>query len=227
MKSIGSTIKKFGIGTGTMFKRLGYSFYILAHPFDGFFDLKNDPKRRTVSGSVFLLVMLAISSIIKRQLTGYLFTASTGTQLYLNIGLEILKAVGPFVLFSIANWCFTSLMDGDGSLRDIFCATAFATLPMTICNLLLVPISNFVTLDESGIYMFIVGFSYVWCYGMVFLGMLVTHQYSVSKAIATAILSVIGMLVIIFICVLIFYLCQQVFGFVSSLYTEISFRLNE
>ena len=44
MKSIGSTIKKFGIGTGTMFKRLGYAFYILAHPFDGFFDLKNDPK---------------------------------------------------------------------------------------------------------------------------------------------------------------------------------------
>ena len=227
MNAIGSYIKKFGIGTATMFVRLKYAFYILAHPVDGFFDLKNDPKRRTVSGSIFLLVMLAISSIVKRQLTGYLFTASTGSQLYLNIGMEVLKAVGPFLLFSIANWCFTSLMDGDGSLKDIFCATAFATLPMTLCNFLLVPISNFVTLDESGIYTFVVGFSYVWCYGMVFLGMLVTHQYSVSKAIATAVLSIVGMLVIIFIAVLIFYLCQQVFGFVSSLYTEISFRLNE
>ncbi|MBE6890483.1 MAG: YIP1 family protein [Ruminococcaceae bacterium] len=227
MKSIGSYFKRFGTGTATMFKRLGYAFYILAHPFDGFFDLKNDPKRRTVSGSVFLLVMLAISSIVKRQLTGYLFTESTGDQLYLNVGLEVLKAVAPFLLFALANWCFTSLMDGDGSLKDIFCATAFATLPMTICNFLLVPISNFVTLEEEGIYLFIVGFSYVWCYGMVFLGMLVTHQYSVSKAIATAVLSIVGMLVIIFIAVLIFYLCQQVFGFVSSLYTEISFRLNE
>lgn len=225
--SIATGLKKFGSGTKTMFKRLGYAFYILAHPVDGFFDLKNDPKRRTVPGAVFLLVMLAISSIVKRQLTGYLFTESTGDQLHLNILLEILTSVGPFLLFSVANWCFTSLMDGDGSLRDIFCATAFATLPMTICNFLLVPVSNFVTLDEEGIYLFIVGFSYVWCYGMVFLGMLVTHQYSVAKAIATAVLSVIGMLVIIFIFVLVFYLVQQVFGFVTSLYTEISFRLNE
>ena len=43
MKSIGSYFKRFGTGTATMFKRLGYAFYILAHPFDGFFDLKNDP----------------------------------------------------------------------------------------------------------------------------------------------------------------------------------------
>ena len=101
MKSIGSYFKRFGTGTATMFKRLGYAFYILAHPFDGFFDLKNDPKRRTVSGSVFLLVMLAISSIVKRQLTGYLFTESTGDQLYLNVGLEVLKAVAPFLLLYI------------------------------------------------------------------------------------------------------------------------------
>lgn len=227
MKSIGVYLKRFGSGTVTMFKRLGYAFYILAHPFDGFFDLKNDPKRRTLSGSIFLLVMLAISAIIKKQLTGYLFTENTADQLYLNVFIEVLKAVAPFLLFSLANWCFTSLMDGDGSLKDIFCATAFATLPMTLCNFILIPISNFVSLDEESVYIFIVGFSYVWCYGMVFLGMLVTHQYSVSKAIATAILSVVGMLVIIFIFVLVFYLVYQVAGFVTSLYTEISFRLNE
>ncbi|MBQ6809754.1 MAG: YIP1 family protein [Clostridia bacterium] len=227
MKSISSGLKKFGAGTVEMFKRLKYAFYILAHPIDGFFDLKNDPKRRTVSGSIFLLVMLAFSSIVKRQLTGYLFTESTGEQLYLNVFMEVFKAVAPFLLFTIANWCFTSLMDGDGSLKDIFCATAFATLPMTICNFLLVPISNFVSLEEESIYVFIVGFSFVWCYGMVFLGMMVTHQYSVSKAIATAILSIVGILVIIFIAVLVFYLVSQVVGFISSLYTEISFRLNE
>lgn len=225
--NIGSTLKKFGTGTATMFKRLPYAFYILAHPADGFFDLKNDPKRRNLPGAVFLLVLLAITHVIKRQLTGYLFVDSVGEQLHLNLLVEILIAVGPFLLFSIANWCFTSLMDGDGSLRDIFCATCYATLPMTICNVLLIPLSNFVTLEEESIYLFIVGFSYVWCYGMVFLGMLITHQYSVAKGIATAILSVVGMLVIIFILVLIFYLCQQVVSFISSLYTEISFRLNE
>ena len=76
-------------------------------------------------------------------------------------------------------------------------------------------------------YTFIVSFGFVWCYGMVFLGMMITHQYTVKKAIATAILSIIGMAVIAFIVVLVFFLVQQVFGFVVQLYTEVSFRLNE
>lgn len=227
MQSFGNYMKRFGSGTLEMFKRLGYAFYILAHPFDGFFDLKNDPKRRTVSGAIFLYVMLALSSIIKRQLLGYLFIYSTWSQLYLNVFLEIVKAVAPFLMFSLANWCFTSLMDGDGKLRDILCATAFGTLPLTLCNLLAIPVSNFVNKQESGVYLFIVAFGYVWCYLMIFIGMVVTHQYSVKKGIATAVLSLLGMVVIAFILVLIFYLIQQVFGFIVSLYNEISFRLNE
>lgn len=226
MKSIGEIAKSLGTGIVTMFKRLPFAFYILAHPFDGFYELKNDPRRHNIPGAIFLFLVLALTAIMKRQLTGYLFTEPFA-QMNLNVPYEIAIAVLPFILFIIANWCFTSLMDGDGKFRDIFTATAYATIPMSICNLLAIPLSNFVTISESGMYNFIVAFGYVWCYGMVFIGMLVTHQYTVKKAIATAILSVIGMAVIAFIIVLIAFLVTQVAGFVIQLYTEISFRINE
>lgn len=226
MQSFGYYAKRLGQGTATMFKRLPFAFYILAHPFNGFYELKNDPRRHNLPGAVFLFFVLAVTAIMKRQLTGYLFTTPFA-QLNLNVPYEIMVAVLPFLMFIVANWCFTSLMDGDGKFRDIFTATAYATLPLSICNLLAIPLSNFVTLSESGVYNFIVGFGYVWCYAMVFLGMLVTHQYTVKKAIATAILSIVGMAVIAFIIVLIAFLVQQVTSFIYQLYTEISFRLNE
>ena len=226
MNSFGYYAKRLGTGTLEMFKRLPFAFYILTHPFDGFYELKRDPRRHNLPGAVFLFIVLGITSILKRQLTGYLFTEPFA-QLNLNIAYELTVAILPFILLIIANWCFTSLMDGDGKFRDIFTATAYATLPMSICNLLAIPLSNFLTLSEAAMYNFVVGFGLVWCYSMVFLGMLITHQYTVKKAIATAILSIIGMAVIAFIIVLIFFLVQQVSSFVIQLYTEVSFRINE
>ena len=226
MQSIGFYAKRLGFGILEMFKRLPYAFYILAHPIDGFYELKRDHRNHNLPGAVFLFIVLGISAILKRQYTGYLF-CDPGSKLNLNIPYELTIAVLPFILFIIANWCFTSLMDGDGKLRDIFTATAYATVPMTLINLLAIPLSNFLTLSESAMYTFIISFGLVWCYGMVFFGMMVTHQYTVKKDIITAILSIIGMAVIAFIIVLLFFLVQQVFGFITQLYTEISFRINE
>jgi len=219
-------LKRLGKGTAQMFKRLPFAFYILAHPIDGFYELKSDKRRHNVPGAVFLFFVLALTSILKRQLTGYLFTEPYA-QLNLNIPYEITISVLPYIMLIISNWCFTSLMDGDGKFKEIFTATAYATLPLSMCNLIAIPVSNFVSLSENGIYYFIVSFGMVWCYGMVFLGMLVTHQYTVKKAIATAILSIIGMAVIAFIIVLLFFLMQQVWSFIYQLYTEINFRVNE
>ena len=99
MKSIGEIAKSLGTGIVTMFKRLPFAFYILAHPFDGFYELKNDPRRHNLPGAVFLFLVLALTSIMKRQLTGYLFTEPFA-QMNLNVPYEIAIAVLPFILFS-------------------------------------------------------------------------------------------------------------------------------
>lgn len=207
-------------------KHLPYALYIQVHPFDGFFRLKNERERRSIPCAVIIYVLLALSAILKRQLTGYLF-ADTTAQLQLDVFFEIMVALLPYMLWVVANWCFTSLMDGDGKLSDIFCATAVATVPMIICNFIQIPISHFSSLQEENLYLFIGGFGVVYTYLMMFFGMMITHQYTVKKSIATTILTIVGMAVIAFIIILIFYLVQQVLGFASSFGSEISFRLNE
>lgn len=213
-------------GTKTTVKRMGYAFYILFHPFDGFFDLKNDPKRRSVAGGVVWLVIYALVSVIRFQSLGYLFS-DRGAQLDLNVPVYLMTSVLPFILWAISNWCFSSLMDGDGKLSDVFMVTAYATLPMTICSLIQIPLSHFFTAAEASIFTFIGSLGIVWSYLYIFLAMVIVHQYSVAKGLGTTVLTIVGMAVIAFVAILVFFLLQQVTSFFMQIGTEVIFRLNE
>jgi len=213
-------------GTKNTVKRMGYAFYILVHPFDGFFDLKNDPRRRSVSAGVVWLVIYAFVALLRFQSMGYLFADRTA-QLELNIPIYLMTAVLPYVLWAVSNWCFSSLMDGDGKLSDVFMVTAYATIPMTICNLIQIPLSHFLSTSEASIFTFIGTLGVVWSYAYIFLAMIIVHQYSVGKGLGTAVLTILGMAVIAFVAILVFFLVQQVSSFFIEMGTEIIFRLNE
>lgn len=224
--SIWSALKRFGLGFWKALKHIPYYLHVTIHPFDGFFRLKNEERRRSIPCAVIVYALLAISAILNKQLLGYVFADQTA-QLNLNVISEIISALLPYMLWVVANWCFTSLMDGSGKLSDIFCATAVAVIPVIVCNLLLIPISNLISLEDIAIFEFIQGFGQVFTWALMFIGMMITHQYTVLKAIATTLLTILGMAIIGFVIVLVMYLIQQLVGFVSSLTTEISFRMNE
>ncbi len=226
MTAVKKVFKTIGECIVDAFKKLPYAFYVLIHPFDGYYDLKNDPKRKSVNTAVLLMILLAFSAVFKRQLLGYMYT-SVAEQLSLNVVIEVGVAILPYILWTVANWCFSSLMDGDGKFGDIFVATAVGTLPLTLCNFIAVPLSHYLPLESSSVFTTVNSMGVVIAYIEIFLGMITTHQYSVKKGIATTILSIVGILIIAFIIVLIVFLVQQVTGFASSLWTEISFRINE
>ena len=59
---------------------------------------------------------------------------------------------------------------------------------------------------------------------LIFMGLVVLHEYGIGKTLATVFLTVIATMVIMFIALLIFDLSQQIYGFLYSLYYEISMR---
>ena len=65
---------------------------------------------------------------------------------------------------------------------------------------------------------------WVWVLGLFFFGMMVTHDYSLGWGILTAILTIIGMLIIIFIILLFVNIVQDVVVFVYNIYKELTFR---
>src|SRR4029453_18789058 len=105
-----------------MFK---YSFHVLFHPFDGFWDLKYDNKGK-LRVSLAILLLLTVATILQRQYSGFVVNFNNPTEL--NSVNELKYIVLPFVLWCVSNWSLTTLMDGEGKFREIITATGYALL---------------------------------------------------------------------------------------------------
>ena len=205
-----------------LIKALRYSLRVIFHPFDGFWRLKHEKSGNLMSSMVLLALML-LTHIIRSYSTGYLYTNSSPEDLRL---LQLTATVLlPFVLWCVANWCLTTLMSGEGSMRDIIIATAYALTPMILLNIPLTALSLFLTLDEQAYFTFINSLSMVWSGLLLFFGMMVTHQYEFGKTMFTTVLTLLAMAIIVFLAVLMVNLLQQVIQFGYSLYKEIAYRL--
>ena len=201
---------------------LRYSLYMIFHPFDGFWDLKHE-KRGNLKTAMIIVAMVAATFILRRQLTGFILNEVKLSEL--NIRDEILSIVLPFFLWCVANWCVTTLMDGEGSFRDIVITSAYALVPLVLINVPLIIFSNIITLEEAAFYSFFDVLSLVWTVILLILGTSVVHQYSLTRTFLTCICIVVGMGLIIFIALLFFSLLQQMYAFFYTIYQEIALRL--
>ena len=97
------------------------------------------------------------------------------------------------LLFVLGNWSVTTLMDGEGSLKDIYMVIGYASLPLSIIRIPLALLTNLLSFAEKG------GMSTrSWpspgrCFFvLLFLGVLVVHQYTVFKTVVTTVLDPAG-----------------------------------
>ena len=203
------------------FKTLRYSFHILVRPIDGFWDMKHE-RRGSLPAALLLYVLYGITYVMQQQLTGFLFNHNNIEQI--NILAELGGALLIPALWCIANWSLTTLMDGNGKMRDIMMATGYALLPMILINVLLIGMSYILSLEEGSIYTFFSGFQIVWTLLLALIGTMSVHEFTFGKAVGTSLLSVVAMLVIIFLVMLAVSVIQQIVGFGYSLFKEVSFR---
>lgn len=202
-------------------KTLKYVFYVIFHPFDGFWDIKHE-KRGSLAAALTFVVLTVITFSIEKQNTAFLFNPNRLKDL--NVVVDITTVFMLYVLWCIANWCTTSLMDGKGKMKDIFIYAGYAIFPIPLIRLPMVLLSHVITTDEGSFYYVFLTVSYLWAAFLLFLGTKIVHEYSVKKTVATILITLLGMGIIMFIGLLFFSVIEQMAGFVSTVYKEIRFR---
>lgn len=201
---------------------LRYSFHVIFHPFDGFWDLKREG-RGSIQAALTIVALTILTYTVQKQNTAFLFNFNRLKDL--NVMVDIITVLMLYVLWCISSWCLTSLMDGEGTLKDIAIATAYAVVPIVLINLPLVAISHMITADEGAFYNTFQMISYIWAGGLLLFSTMITHQYSMKKTILTIICTIVGMGIILFIGLLFFSVIQQIISFVLILYKELKFRM--
>lgn len=205
----------------TFGKELLYGFHVIMHPFDGFWDLKHE-KRGSVRAA-FVFVGIAVVTFFYQAIgQGYLFNPRGA---YSTIFTQLISVVVPLLLFILANWCLTTLFEGEGSFRDLFVATSYALVPLPLLIIPSTIFSNVVSASEKTVVTLLVSLAFVWAGFLLFFGTMVTHDYSLGKNVITIIGTIVGMVFIMFIALLFTTLLGKIVGFVSNIITELSYRL--
>jgi hypothetical protein len=201
---------------------LKYALYVMIHPFDGFWDLTHE-KRGSLAAANILTAAMVLLEILRETLTNFQFI-SVNMQKF-NVIVSMLRVLLPLLLWTAANWSFTTLMDGKGKLFDIYMATAYALTPYIIINTALIPLTWLLTFNEGAVYYVLRSFSALWSGLLILAGMMQIHDYTPSKTILSCILTIVGMGIIIFIFVVFFSLVSDGVAYFVSLYKEFLFRV--
>ena len=192
------------------------------HPFDGFWDLKRE-KRGSFRAANILMILFALLYGLRAQFSGYIFTGALPSQI--NAIFETGKVFIPLFLWIVSNWCFTTLMDGEGSMKDIYTATAYSLKPYIITAVPLWLLSLCLTEEEAFIYTSLSTIVTVWTLALIFFSMMVTHDYTLSKGIITAVLTLVGICLILFIALTFTNIIQKIYDFGFDIYSEMNYRI--
>lgn len=201
--------------------KLFYSFYVSKHPFDGFWDLKYE-HRGSTSAATVLLISLGASNLVKVFGSSYVYRESSTNDYFLIFStLGMIVFVG---LYVISNWCVSTLADGEGTIKDIYTGSCYALLPLIISNILIAVISHFITAEEAVFVSLVSGIGIVWTVILIFCSTISIHRYSLLKNIFTIILSLLGILIILFLVLLLVSVLQRISDFVEMIISDLSFR---
>lgn len=215
-------MSKVGNGICTFYKEtVKQPLYILTHPVKGYNEFKNEKKGK-MWVAISILLMFVLMEIIAYKYEGAIINVNDPTKF--NSIQILIYGVCPPILIAVANWSVTTLMDGKGKMKEIFMMICYSYFPLVLFGFLNIILSNVLTAEEVQFITLVDIVAWFLTGYMVFMGFVVLHEYGIGKSIGSIVVTIIAICVILFICLLIFDLSQQVYGFFYSLYKEIATR---
>ena len=194
---------------------------LMIYPIQGYDDFKREKQSRSYV-SWFYLGMMILTQVIAFNANGFLLNKNDPNDF--SIILIFALTVFPVIVFVVANWATTALMDGKGKMVEIFRIVTYAFFPYVWLGLLATLVSNFITLDEIIFFTFIQSIGIILTAYMLFFGLLGIHEYGLLKTIFMFLFTLVAIAVILFIILLFFSLFQQVWAFFKSIYDEFVMR---
>ena len=194
---------------------------VLHRPTDEYEEIKYRRTWNVWAACIVLAAWFAVT-IADRQLTGFIFNRNNLKEL--NVLFLFASTVVLFCLYTAINWAVTTLLEGKGTLKEIFCASAYALIPTILCTGLSVAVSRMLIMEERAFLMVIQAVGLLWSAWLLLSALKVIHDYSLTKTVMSLLLTVFGMLFVVFLAGLFFSLLQQVWSFVRSIYNELLYR---
>ncbi|MCX7715450.1 MAG: YIP1 family protein [Clostridia bacterium] len=199
-----------------------YPFYILLHPFDGFQEMKYN-KKGSLPFAAMLVFLWYVFEVTNRSMTDFAFNPYRADKL--DLRMIALTTIAVFLVAVISNWCFSTFMDGKGSLKDIFIAGAYCLIPIIFATVITTVLSQALVLEEKSFLTYITIVGQLWTALLIVAAVAQVHDFNIGQTVAMIFLTALGMLIMLFLGFLVYSLVQQVIMFVMNFTYELIYRI--
>ncbi len=187
-----------------------FSKRLIFHPLAGSWELTRE-QNGTIAGGCIILTCATLALAFQSYCTGFIFRGSSVAQI--SPFVVLIKLLGPILLYSLCNWCVSSLMDGEATFKQIFMANCYAVTPLILLVPPAVALSNIMVAEEGAFFRTIIILAYFWAALLFICANKQIHDYSMGKSLAVLFISLLVMAVLVFLTLLFLILMQQFGGF--------------
>ncbi len=196
--------------------------HTVLHPFEGFEDLRWK-KGGTLKYTVIIIAALFLALIANDRWCGFQFRPLPDA--LFSVVPYLMRSVVYFLAWVVGNWAVCTLLDGEGTMKNICIYSSYALIPYIVSTFINVILSHILVQEEGVFFAAVYYIGLIWSGVLLFSAVKAVHQYSITKTAAAVLLTLFAMLVILFLAVLFLSLFQKVYVFFYSLYTEILYRI--
>lgn len=222
-KQIFAPIKQFftKLKERKFFGDISKMFRMMRHPGDSTYYLKTDKSIGYYNGLIVLVLIFAIY-ILGLTCTGFLFNNVVIEKTILI--KETFKIIIPIILFVVANYLSSSLLEGEGTFKAIFLTTMASLMPIVVIYPFVILISNVLTFNESFLYYFGIIVMIGWSAILLFVSNKELHNYQGRKMFLNIIMTILLMLVLLIVVILVYLMFSQVIDFIKDIISEVIFH---
>ena len=196
--------------------------HVVFHPFEGFEDLRWK-EGGTLKYTAIITFALFIALIAIDRWCGFQFRPLPDAMF--SVVPYIMRSVVYFLAWVLGNWAICTLLDGEGTMKNIAIYSSYALIPYIAQMFAQVILSHILVRAEAVFFDTVYYVGIIWTVLLLFNAVKAVHQYTFTKTVIAIILTLFAMLVILFLAVLFLSLFQKVYVFFYSLYTEILYRV--
>ncbi len=201
--------------------RIRNVFSPMLHPSDLMWEMKVKKKFSTVLASTFVIIFFFLN-VISYFSTGYAFNKNVRDEF--NILVSLMNTIGLFFLWVTINWAVSTISDGKGTYKDIYCASSYALIPVEIASIVNLIFSWILTLEEGAFIYWIEAFSYLYALIILLLSVATVHEYTAGKMMKNFFITLIGMAFVLFLMFLFVILMENTVNIFSIIFNEITLR---
>lgn len=190
----------------------------ILHPIAGFEEIRYR-KKYSVGFAMGILAAWFFLEIIDHQYTAFIFNGHKPDSI--NVLLILAATVALFFVLVFVNNALATFMDGESTLKQLWISCAYALMPMILLRAIGIVLS-YGLCSEEGVFLIILTIvAWGWTFWNLICALQTMQQYTFPKTLANILLTVVGLVIVLFIGFLFFSLLQQVGSFIRTVFDEL------